>query len=130
MSQWIDDAREVLQKRRHMQEARLGLAALSQKIEENRAALTALVKDLGEAIDPVLPVDALHRQARAALERLDAGWSAAQGVAARIESARFEVARARRQQDIARSKLQLARADWPEASGAARASRKRFFVGG
>ena len=130
MSQWIDDAREILQKRRHMQEARLGLAALTQKIEENRAALTALVKDLGEAIDPALPVDALHRQARAALERLEAGWSAAQGVAARIESARFELARARRQQDIAQVKTRVGARRLAGSNRAARASRKRFFVGG
>jgi len=115
MAQWIDDAREILQKRRHMQDAKLGFAALTQKIEENRAALTAFVNKLDEAIDPALPTEALYRQARAALERLEAGWSAAQGAAARIESARLELARARRQQEIAQSKVETARADWPEA---------------
>jgi len=115
MVQWIDDAREILEKRRHMQESRLGLAALTQKIEENRGALTAFVNDLGEAVDPALPTDALYRQARATLERLETGWSAAQGAAARIESAGFELARARRQQEIAQSKLEAARADWPDA---------------
>ncbi len=115
MAHWIDDAREILQKRRHMQESRLGFAALTQKIEENRAALRALAQDLGESIDPALPADALYRQARATLERLEAGWSAAQGAAARIESARSELERARRQQDIAQAKIESARADWPEA---------------
>jgi chromosome segregation protein len=115
MAQWIDDTREILQKRRHSQEARLELAALSQKIEENRAALTALVEALGETVDPALPTDALHRQARAALERLETGWNAAQGASARLESARSELARARRQQDVAQLKLESAHADWPEA---------------
>lgn len=115
MAHWMDDAREILQQRRQMQEGRLGLAALTQMIEENRAALTALVNDLGEAIDAALPIDALYKQARATLDRLEAGWSDAQGVAARIESARSELARAWREQEIARSKLESARADWPEA---------------
>ncbi len=115
MLQWIDDARDILEKRRRSEEARLGLATLTQKLEENRTALTALGQDLGEAVDPALPIDALYKAARATLERLEADWSAAQGGAARMESARAELTRAKRQKEIAQSKVEQAEADWPKA---------------
>jgi uncharacterized protein YhaN len=112
---WIDDAREILEKRRRLEDSRLALAALTQKLDENRTALSALGKDLGEAVDPALPIDALYKQARATLERLEAGWSAAQAGAARLESARAELARAKRQKQLAQAKVEEARAQWPKA---------------
>ncbi|ARN82556.1 ATP-binding protein [Methylocystis bryophila] len=115
MLQWVEDAREILEKRRRIEEARLALVALTQKLEENRAALTGLGQDLGEVVDRDLPIDALYKQTRAALERLEADWSAAQGWAARSESALAELARAKRQREIAQSKLEQAQADWPKA---------------
>jgi chromosome segregation protein len=115
MLAWIEDARAIMEKRRRLGDAKLELAALTQKLEENRAALMALGKDLGEAFDHELPIDTLFRQARAALDRLMEEWSAAQGGMARAEEAKAELARAGRQRDVAQTKLEQALADWPKA---------------
>ncbi len=74
-----------------------------------------LGRDLGENSDPALPIDALFKHARAALDRLVEEWGATQGGIARMEEAKTELARARRQKDVARAKLEQALADWPQA---------------
>ena len=112
---WIDNARACLEKRRRLGDAQLDLAALAQKLEENRPALMALGKDLGEDFDHSLPIDTLFKRALAALDRVAEEWSAALSGMARAEEAKAELARARRQRDIARTKLEQALADWPKA---------------
>jgi chromosome segregation protein len=112
---WIEDARAILEKRLRLGDVQVELAGLAKRLEENRAALMTLGSDLGENFDPALPIDALFKHTRAALDRLVEDWSAAQGGMARAEEASAELARARRQRDVARTKLEQALADWPKA---------------
>jgi len=115
MLDWIDDARAILEERRRLGDTKLEIAELTQKLEENRAALMALVKDLGEDCHSALPIEALFKHARAALDRLMEEWSAAQGGIARTEEAKAEFARTRRHRDVAQTKLEQALADWSKA---------------
>ncbi len=115
MLRWLDDAREILDKRSRLGEVKIELDGLDKKLEEYREALTALGKDLRENFDPALPIDALFKHATAAVDRLMEAWTAAQGGIARMEEAKTELARARRLKELAQAKLEQAQADWPRA---------------
>ncbi|MGA9599679.1 MAG: AAA family ATPase [Methylocystis sp.] len=112
---WIEDAQEILEKRRRLGDAKIELGALTKRLEEARAGLVTLARDLGENFDPALPIDALFKHARAALDRLAEEWGAAQGGLARVEEAKAELARAKRQKEVAQTKLEQALGDWPKA---------------
>ncbi len=112
---WIDNVRAILEKRRRLGDAKLELNALTQKLEENRPALMALGKDLREDFDPSLPMDALFKLARTALDRLVEEWSAALSGMARAEEAKAELGRAGLQRDVAQTQLEQALADWTKA---------------
>jgi uncharacterized protein YhaN len=75
MAAWLKNVNDILQRRARLAEQGLEHDALAQKLGAQRAALMRLVEDMGVDADAALPIEALYKYARAALDRLQAGWT-------------------------------------------------------
>ncbi len=118
MTVWRKSVDEVLQQRARLGDGGLELDALAQKLGGQRAPLTQLIADMGVSADPALPIEALYKLARAALDALQAGWTeVSKRVALRDRAAETF---AREQQNKAKIAAEAERllADWPGAMAA------------
>jgi len=95
MAGWTERVTQLLTRRRRLAERRAAMAALTEKLEAQRAPLAALAQALGDSAEPALPIETLHRVTRAALEKLRDAWAAARKDAALREAAGTALARAR-----------------------------------
>ena len=75
MAAWLKNVNDILQRRARLAEQGLEHDALAQKLGAQRAALMRLVEDMGVDANVALPIEALYKYARAALDRLQAGWT-------------------------------------------------------
>jgi uncharacterized protein YhaN len=115
MASWLERVGDILRRRARLAEQGVERDALAQKLEAQRAALVLFVEDAAAA---ALPIEALYKQARAGLDRLQAGWSeASRGDALRGKAAE---ALARLQESRARLTQESERllAAWPNALAA------------
>ncbi|SFK10635.1 YhaN family protein [Methylocapsa palsarum] len=118
MTRWRERAADLLDHRRRFEEQSVETEALSVKLASRREALAPLLADLG--LDPLsdLPVELLHREACAAIERIQSVWTGHR----EREVARLKAItdRDRAQAVLADRELALRRlrADWPKAAAA------------
>lgn len=118
MVRWFERVADILERRRRLDDKKIETDALSRKLEARRSALTRLVEDMGAVADVNLPIEALYKNARAAVDRLQSNWTAArERVVLRKRAAeavtRLETTCARLGEDVER-----VRSSWPKAIAA------------
>jgi len=115
MATWLKNVNDILQRRTQLAGQGLEHDALAQKLGAQRAALMRLVEDMSLDTDAGLPIEALYKYARAALDRLQAGWTATHAGIALMDKAAERLARAKETHaQIVRENERL-RDAWPGA---------------
>ena len=118
MTAWLEEAARLLAQRAELQRRATALAALTQKLDDIRAPLVALRRDLRAPADASEPLETLWRGARAALDAAQKIWTEAR--ARQAARAHAETARAEAEAELQHSQETLAlwRRDWPDAVAA------------
>jgi uncharacterized protein YhaN len=76
MARWLERTADILGRRRRLEDQKIEHEALARKLEEHRGALRRLLEDMGVVADAELPIEALYKVARAAVDHLQVSWAA------------------------------------------------------
>ncbi len=118
MARWLERVDELLHRRDNIEQRALDAVALKRKLDEYANGLRRLLQDMDTAEDHSSPIDALHKHARATLDRLREKWGETHAGVALRDKGRKTLAKA--EQDLAKAAEETARLReaWPGALAA------------
>jgi uncharacterized protein YhaN len=116
MARWFENVENILNRRRALGDRQVEINALTQKLDACRAPLTHLVESLGVGADASLPIEALYKNARGGVERLQKSWTAARERVVLAKRAVEAETCARATCEKLQGAVERSRALWPSAA--------------
>ena len=116
MADWRRGVEGVLRQRARLDQQDLELAALKEKLEAERLALTRLLADMGASdAGAAPPIEVIYKQSRLALDALQAGWTLRHAQMVLADKVAEELIRAKKSHAHIVQEIEALRGRWAAA---------------